>query len=466
MNEDRHNLRPICFMVMPFRRKKVEDPKGPGAPPELNCDALWDKAFRPAIEQLGYLAIRADNDTGSVIVKDMLERLAFADLVLADVSLPNGNVYYEVGLRHVARNTACVLLAATWSRQLFDIEQFRTVRYPLTSGDVMDAEADIIRALLVTTVPKLKDARTPYYEFVTGSEAELKQKGVFREFAEQLSAFQAKAREARLLTQRERRKERVLALQGEFAGSSLQIADVAIELLCLTRDELGWKETVAFIGSLPDATRTLPFVREQYLLALANEGKPEEAIARLEELIEHHGDSPERQGLIGGRYKRLWREARRDREGKQMPKRSIQEERYLERAIEHYTRGMELDYNQYYCSCNLPQLLRARAAPGDAERARIIDHFVVAACRRALSRGEGDEWLRPTLLGAAFRAGDAGEAEKLAKQIALEGAAPWKLDTTLSDLADSVRCTEEEEARRRLEAVYDRLKALADEQGG
>jgi hypothetical protein len=466
MSDDRNHLRPICFMVMPFRRKKVEDPKGPDAPAELNCDALWDKALRPAIEQLGYLAIRADNDPGSVIVKDMLERLAFADLVLADVSLPNPNVYYEVGLRHVARNAACVLLAAAWSRQLFDIDQFRAVRYPLAGGEVSDADAEAIRALLVGAVPKLKDAKTPYYEFITGSEAELKQRGVFREFAQQLSDFQAKAREARLLAQGERRKEKVLALQGEFAGSSLLIPDVAIELLRLVRDECGWKETAAFIDSLPEATRSLPFIQEQYLLALASEGRPEEAIARLEELIQSHGDSPERQGLIGGRYKRLWREARREREGKGMPEPSLQEEQHLERAIEHYTRGMELDYNEYYCSSNIPPLLRARGAPGDAERARVLDQFVLAACRRALTRGVGDEWLRPTLLGAAFRAGDVGEAEKLARQIALEGGARWKLDATLSDLAESVRSTGDEGARRRLQAVYERLKALADQAGG
>jgi hypothetical protein len=107
MGDGTANLR-VCFMVMPFRRRKVEEPKGADAPAELDCDALWDKAFRPAIEQLGYMPIRADYDPGSVIVKDMLERLALADLVLADVSLANGNVYYEVGLRHAAKeNRLC-----------------------------------------------------------------------------------------------------------------------------------------------------------------------------------------------------------------------------------------------------------------------------------------------------------------------------------------------------------------------
>ena len=82
----------MCFMVMPFRRRRVEGSVGDGVPGELDCDALWDRVFRPVIVDLGYLPVRADAETGSVIVKDMLERLAHAHLVLADVSLPNGNV--------------------------------------------------------------------------------------------------------------------------------------------------------------------------------------------------------------------------------------------------------------------------------------------------------------------------------------------------------------------------------------
>ena len=109
------DLRPICFMVMPFRKRAVGEPRKANAPAEVDCDALWDKAFRPAIEEMGYLPIRADFDPGSLIVKDMLERLAYSELVLADVSLANANVYYEVGLRHVAFKTHCVLLAASWS---------------------------------------------------------------------------------------------------------------------------------------------------------------------------------------------------------------------------------------------------------------------------------------------------------------------------------------------------------------
>ena len=67
-----------------------------------------ERAIRPALKALHYMPIRADNQTGSVIIKDMLQQLVFADLVLADVSIPNGNVYYETGVRHAAKASGCI----------------------------------------------------------------------------------------------------------------------------------------------------------------------------------------------------------------------------------------------------------------------------------------------------------------------------------------------------------------------
>ena len=50
-------------------------------------------------------------------------------------------------------------------------------------------------------------------------------------------------------------------------------------------------------------------VREPMRFALSNAGKPIDAIAKLEELIARSGPTPERLGLLGGRYKRLFAKA-------------------------------------------------------------------------------------------------------------------------------------------------------------
>ena len=53
---DKQELRPVCFIVMPFQKKKVTGQTGKGAPKNIDCDALWDKAYRPAIEESGYIS--------------------------------------------------------------------------------------------------------------------------------------------------------------------------------------------------------------------------------------------------------------------------------------------------------------------------------------------------------------------------------------------------------------------------
>ena len=450
--------RPVCFMVMPFRRRKVEGVVGAGAPGELDCDALWDRVFRPTIEELGYLPVRADADTGSIIVKDMLERLAYAHLVLADVSLPNGNVSYEIGLRHAARATGCILLAASWSRQLFDIDQFRSVRYPLVDGMVPEVEAAEIRKVLREAIPRLRDARTPWHELIA-EQGKTAGELAFREQSEAVSLFQSRLRSARLAP-KQARLEMTRSIVADVQAVTLTIPEIAYELLMLVRDEAGWIAVLDFVRTLPANTRQLPSVREQELLALAEGGQPLDAIGRLETLVAQQGDSPERQGLIGGRYKRLWRDEKKARvdRGETVP--SGDERRYLNQAIEHYTRGMELDYNLYYCSSNLPQLLRARGKASDSERASTVDSFVLAACDRALRRGEHDEWLRPTLLGAAFRAQAVERAAELAGQVEEEGAARWKLHSTLADLRLALEQATGTDAQNELRTICEKLERL------
>lgn len=448
-------MRPVGFMVMPFRTKKVTGARE-GAPKEVDCDRLWDAAFRPALDDLGYLPVRADVEAGSVIVKDMLNRLRHSHLVVADVSLPNGNVYYEVGIRHAAREDRCVLLAAEWSKQLFDVDQFRTLRYPLADGSVAEAQAAAIRKLLVEKLPKLEASKSPFHELVDDEVS-----GAFAEQAEAISHFQAELSTVRLLRHEKDNEERVRRLVEAQSRAALGVPEIAVELLYLVRDVLDWQAVLDLVETLPGEVRRSDTVREQMLLARSNLGDHAQAIAGLDELIRELGPTPERCGLLGGRYKRLWREERERREqaGEERP--NARERNYLGRAIEAYERGMQLDLNEYYCSNNLPGLLRARGRGGDDERAATIDTLVVAACRRAEALGTGDDWLHDTLFGAAFRSGDLAALRDLADRV--EEGVPWQLHTTLADAQDWIDFAPAE-AHEELQEILDRMTAVFDEE--
>ena len=191
-------LKPLCFMVMPFGKKPTNssDPKIPG---EINFDSLWDRALRPLIEELGYEPVRADQDIGSLIIQEMIERLAYADLVLAEMTLLNANVYYEVGVRQTVQRQGCVLIAANWARQAFDVDQMRRVTFPLGAGEVTDEMAKEIRGALFDQIKKRIAGESAVFQALPGYDTKLdpSRASTFRDQMQQLAGLQAEIRTVR-----------------------------------------------------------------------------------------------------------------------------------------------------------------------------------------------------------------------------------------------------------------------------
>ncbi len=281
--------KPICFMIMPYGRKATQVEPSSKSPGEVNFNALWDRAFAPTIRELGYEPVRADQDTGALIINQMLERLYFADLVLADLTIPNGNVYYEVGIRHAAQRKGCVLFAAEWSKPLFDVAQMRTVRYPMREGNVTGPTAAAIKRVIRKEIPKRTNGVSPMHEAIKGypdkvdKAAASTMKGVMSA----TSAFQGDIIAVRAVN-RKARMARAKKLVAKYWKPPVTPSTI-LALLLLLKDSAeasaDWSWIHGFIGELPKDIAAQEEVRELDAFALANAGKPIDAIARLEALI-------------------------------------------------------------------------------------------------------------------------------------------------------------------------------------
>ena len=443
---------PVCFMIMPYGRKPTQAEAGRG-PAEIDFNALWDRGYVPTIKALGYEPVRADQDTGGLIVSQMLERIYFADLVLADMTIPNGNVYYEVGIRHAAQKTGCVLLAADWSKQLFDVVQMRTIRYPLAEGSITEATAAAFQTAIEDHIKSLCVGISPMHQSIPGypSNVDPRKATTTRDQMAELAAFQTEVRAVRAAPPKERmqRAQDLIARKGNPPATY----PMALALLMLLRDSAStaanWTVVLDFVRKLPPRFADEPEIQENRAFAAAQAGNDVQAIAELETLIDLIGPTPERLGLLGGRYKRLANAAAAS---------EAERRQALDKAIAYYEQGMELDLNAYYCSSNLPRLYRKRAKPGDDERAQTVLRLAIAACERAKRLQVADEWVRPTLLGAAFDLGDPDKAEELADAVIAEGAPKWKVNSVLHDLEDSTVQVSDTAKRARLSAVIDRIK--------
>jgi hypothetical protein len=94
---------------------------------------------RKVLEPLGYVVLRADDiDDPGQITHQIIERLLDDDLVIADLTGLNPNVFYELPVRHAARKPVITLM--TFGESIpFDLKDVRTVFYDLHDPDKLEA---------------------------------------------------------------------------------------------------------------------------------------------------------------------------------------------------------------------------------------------------------------------------------------------------------------------------------------
>lgn len=133
-----------AFVAMPFGKKHGSDGQ------LIDFDDIYQRLFKPALEAAGLEVFRADQEqSAGGIRKDMFQELLIADLVLADLTLDNPNVWYELGVRHALRARGTILVQGPRETQPFDTYTDRKLRYHLTDGkldpDHLEADKAAIR---------------------------------------------------------------------------------------------------------------------------------------------------------------------------------------------------------------------------------------------------------------------------------------------------------------------------------
>ena len=150
------------FIVRPFGTKN-----------EIDFDRVEKDLIRPAMGQAGLTG----GTTGEFIQQgnirtDMFEQLLIADLVIADISIHNANVFYELGIRHAFRDKRTFLIKAKGDRSReidrkenevpFDLRTDRYLAYDGNDpGSCVATLADALNATLDS--PK---ADSPVYQLL------------------------------------------------------------------------------------------------------------------------------------------------------------------------------------------------------------------------------------------------------------------------------------------------------------
>ena len=137
-----------CFIVMPFGKKSVDGL-------EIDFDFIYKSVFLPAISDVALpegdklQARRTDQDffSGDITV-EMFRYLEYSRFVLADITSLNPNVFYELGVRHRARQSGTAIFRQVEVKLPFDIAHIKAFPYEYQPEDkVLESRKLITRVL-------------------------------------------------------------------------------------------------------------------------------------------------------------------------------------------------------------------------------------------------------------------------------------------------------------------------------
>lgn len=120
-----------CFVISPIGDRKSET--------RARADQMVEKILIPVMRR-SYVIDRADKmGRPGVITTEIIKRVADSDLVVADLTGANPNVFYELALRH-RTGRPFIQLAEEGTELPFDVQPVQTIFYDLTDPIRLERE--------------------------------------------------------------------------------------------------------------------------------------------------------------------------------------------------------------------------------------------------------------------------------------------------------------------------------------
>ncbi len=117
--------KPTAFVIMPF---------------DEELEPVYTQFIKPVLEDEGFDVERADNiESQQNIIKDILNKIRSSDLIIADLTYLNPNVFYELGLAHAFRKPV-LLLTQSIDEVPFDLKSYRLLKYSTHFAEIASAQ--------------------------------------------------------------------------------------------------------------------------------------------------------------------------------------------------------------------------------------------------------------------------------------------------------------------------------------
>jgi tetratricopeptide (TPR) repeat protein len=356
--------RPHAFVAMPFGTKPGADGK------DIDFNRVYAEYIAPALEAAGLTVFRADQEQRAGDIRtDMFQELLVADLVVADLTIDNPNVWYELGVRHALRARGVVLVCGGQVTTAFDLYTDRKLRYALKDGAPDPATLEQDKRRLTDMVKATMESWhgrkvSPVYNLMPNlQEPEWKalRIGDVREFWEQHDAWENRIELAR----RSGRIGDLLVLADEAPVAAFR-AEAWIEAGEALRKAERFRFALEHLEQgLEIDPGNLRALREKgiCLQRLALAGEPGHSLDRARDhyraVLKLHPADTETWALLGRVDKDAWVAAwhQPGRTPEQMREDAAYEDALLRAAIDSYARAYRSNPNHYYSGINALTLM-------------------------------------------------------------------------------------------------------------
>lgn len=144
-----NNNKRSCFVLMPFTGE-VED--------------IYRHVIVPTLHDLGYGVARADSFVSAGnIIQDILQAMLEADIIVAEVTGRNANVFYELAVAHTLGKPT-IMLTRDYQDIPFDLKACRMIVYKSTIDSLDQLRHELSRA--ITVVQSQDSHSSPVRDFL------------------------------------------------------------------------------------------------------------------------------------------------------------------------------------------------------------------------------------------------------------------------------------------------------------
>ena len=119
---------PFAFVLMPFGGE---------------FDSVYEEIIKPALEEQGFDVNRADDfQSRQNILRDVMYGISNADVIVADLTGRNANVFYELAVAHSFKKPV-LMITQSISEVPFDLSNYRLMEYSTNISSLGGIRANI-----------------------------------------------------------------------------------------------------------------------------------------------------------------------------------------------------------------------------------------------------------------------------------------------------------------------------------